>query len=70
MLPLAASLAGSAVQNPPPEARAEPELEPEPEPQPAPEPEPTPEPEPEPEGEISAESGDYAAQSQAKFFGA
>ena len=36
----------------------------------SPEPEPAPEPEPEAEGEISAESGDYAAQFQAKFFGA
>ena len=38
--------------------------------EPEPEPEPAPEPEPEAEGEISAESGDYAAQFQAKFFGA
>ncbi len=37
---------------------------------PEPEPEPAPEPELEAEGEISAESGDYAAQFQAKFFGA
>eukprot|EP01045_Picozoa_sp_COSAG04_P021523 COSAG04_NODE_2324_length_4331_cov_2.850425_5_plen_87_part_00 len=53
-------------------SQARPEPEPEPEPEPAPEPEPTPEPEPAPEaeGEISAESGDYAAQFQAKFFGA
>ena len=39
----------------------------------APSPEPEPEPEPEPAGaedEISAESGDYAAQFQAKFFAA
>ena len=35
-----------------------------------PAPGPAPEPEPEAEGEISAESGDYAAQFQAKFFGA
>ena len=33
-------------------------------------PAPEPEPAPEAEGEISAESGGYAAQSQAKFFGA
>ena len=42
-------------------------------PSPEPEPELEPEPEPEPacaEDEISAESGDYAAQSQAKFFAA
>ena len=30
----------------------------------------TPEPEPEAEGKISAESGEYAVQPQAKFFGA
>ena len=38
-------------------------------PEPASEPKPAPAPEPEAEGEISAESGDYAAQFQAKFFG-
>ncbi len=32
-------------------------------------PQPAPKPEPEAEGETSAESGDYAAQFQAKFFG-
>ena len=54
-------------EEPEPKKRApSPELQPEPEP----EPEPAPEPEPEAEGEISAESGDYAAQFQAKFFGA
>ena len=51
----------------PPEPERSPELEPESEP------EPEPESEPEPAGaedEISAESGDYAAQFQAKFFAA
>ena len=44
-----------------------------PEPEPVLEPEPEPESEPEPacaEDEIPAESGDYAAQPQAKFFAA
>ena len=51
-------------------SQARPGAHSEPAPEPASEPEPAPEPELEAEGEISAEGGDYAAQPQAKFFGA